>query len=75
MNYVMRNSQWDSVRDWRLGVGLMGNVGQLKKALQDIDDSVIVMLYSYSGEDQEWRGYVCEYHGWDWDYDHVVVLK
>ena len=36
----------------------MGNVGQLKKALQDIDDSVIVMLYSYSGEDQEWRGCV-----------------
>lgn len=53
----------------------MGNVGQLKKALQDIDDSAIVILYSYSGEDQEWRGYVCEYHDWDWDYDHVVVLK
>lgn len=53
----------------------MGNVGQLKKALQDIDDSAIVMLYSYSGEDQEWRGCVREYHDWDWDYDHVVVLK
>ena len=53
----------------------MGNVGQLKKALQDIDDSVIVMLYSYSGEDQEWRGCVREYHDWDWDYDYVVVLK
>ena len=63
------------VKRLEMGSGINGNVGQLKKALQDIDDSVIVMLYSYSGEDQEWRGYVCEYHDWDWDYDHVVVLK